>query len=90
MRHSLYLAAAAAAAALPVLAVAPPASAGLAIFIDYSGTIVACLDNTACDTNPAPGVIQLAPTTINGVLVEGELSPPRPPRASPTFSTIRF
>jgi hypothetical protein len=71
MRHSLYLAAAA--ATLPI-AVATPASAGLEIFIDINGVIDAVSDNAAGDTNSAVGTIQLAPTTINGVLIEGELA----------------
>jgi hypothetical protein len=59
MRHSPYLAAAA--ATLPVTAVATPGSASLASFVDFGGVSVTCADNTACDSNSAVGVLQINP-----------------------------
>lgn len=50
-----------------------PASATLQVIVDVSGTIASCVDNAACDMNPAVGTIQTANSTINGVLVNGSI-----------------
>jgi hypothetical protein len=57
-----------------------PANAALQLNANVSaggGPVVNffCLDNTACDTNPAVGTIALAnPTTVDGVTVNGSIS----------------
>jgi len=53
------------------LAVAPPAHAILTFSEDVSGTTFSCVDNAACDTDKTVGQLQLAPTTVNGVLITG-------------------
>jgi hypothetical protein len=53
------------------LAFAPPAHAVLTFSEDVSGITFTCVDNTACDTNPAVGQLQLAPVTVNGVQITG-------------------
>ena len=52
--------------------VSAPANAVLQLAADVSGSTLFCADNTACDTNPAVGIIQIAPFTLNGVRVNGE------------------
>jgi PEP-CTERM motif len=47
--------------------VATPANAVLQFALDINGATFACVDNTACDTNGAVGIVQTAPTTFNGV-----------------------
>ena len=49
-----------------------PGYAALQFALDVSGTTFECVDGGACDTNPAVGVIQLAPFTLNGVFINGE------------------
>jgi PEP-CTERM motif len=61
-------------AALSAIALATPAWAVLEIYTDNGGVINLCVDNAACDTNPTTGVITLAPTTINGVVINGEIA----------------
>lgn len=43
------------------------ANAVLQLSLDINGAVFNCVDNTACDTNPTVGVVQIAPTTFNGV-----------------------
>lgn len=43
------------------------AGAVLQLALDINGATFACVDNTGCDTNPAVGIVQIAPTTFNGV-----------------------
>lgn len=50
-----------------------PAFAALQFYVDVSGVVLTCVDNAACDVNPATGTLQLAPTTTNGVTASGEL-----------------
>ena len=50
-----------------------PANATLQIIADISGTVAACVDQAACDLNPAVGIIQTANQTINGVQVNGSI-----------------
>jgi hypothetical protein len=52
---------------------ATPASATLQFYVDVSGTVLTCVDNAACDVNPAIGTLQLSATTVNGVTASGEL-----------------
>jgi hypothetical protein len=54
-----------------VTGLSPPAGATLQIAINIGGTIVTCVDNAACDTNPSTGVLSLADQTINGVRLTG-------------------
>jgi hypothetical protein len=53
------------------VAFAPPAHAVLTLSESVSGVTFTCVDNTACDTNPLVGQLQLAPTTVNGVEITG-------------------
>ena len=53
--------------------VSAPANATLQIITDISGTIGACVDQAACDLNPAVGIIQIANTSINGVQINGSI-----------------
>jgi hypothetical protein len=66
MRYRL-LAATAATALLAGL----PANATLMISINVGGAVVSCVDNAACDTNPATGTLSIADQTINGVTLTG-------------------
>lgn len=50
---------------------AAPANATLQIALDVSGTDFLCVDNAACDTNPAVGVLQIGAQTVNGVAIAG-------------------
>ena len=47
----------------------PPAKADLIIWANVGGTVFQCIDNQACDTNPALGTLQIANQSINGVAV---------------------
>lgn len=52
-----------------------PAHATLQLAVDISGTPFDCVDNAACDINPATGILELANgTNINGIVVTGEKS----------------
>jgi hypothetical protein len=44
-----------------------PAHAVLQLALDINGAVFTCVDNTACDTNPAVGTLQTGQTTFNGV-----------------------
>lgn len=48
-----------------------PAHATLVLHADVGGTLFTCVDNTACDTNPAIGQLALNPLTINGLQITG-------------------
>jgi hypothetical protein len=50
-----------------------PAHATLQIITDISGTMAGCVDQAACDLNPAVGIIQVANSVINGVLINGSI-----------------
>jgi hypothetical protein len=50
-----------------------PAHATLQIITDISGTMAGCVDQAACDLNPAVGIIQVANTSINGVQINGSI-----------------
>jgi hypothetical protein len=49
------------------------AGATLIVSYDISGTAATCVDNAACDTNPAVGTLQLGNQSINGVQVNGSI-----------------
>jgi hypothetical protein len=55
------------------LAAASPAHALLQVAADVSGVTFFCADNTACDLNPATGVLQVADGSLNGVSVNGSI-----------------
>jgi len=55
------------------LAAIPPAHATLQISALVGATTFFCADNTACDTNPATGTLQLANQTIGGIQVNGSI-----------------
>src|SRR5215469_9223731 len=44
-----------------------PAHAVLQLSVDINGSVFTCVDNTACDTNPAVGILQTGNQTFNGV-----------------------
>jgi len=50
-----------------------PAQATLQVFADVSGSVFACVDNAACDSNLAVGIIQTANGTLNGVQINGSI-----------------
>jgi PEP-CTERM motif len=53
--------------------VSVPANATLQVIADVSGMSSSCVDNAACDSNPAIGIIQIANGTLNGVQINGSL-----------------
>jgi hypothetical protein len=50
-----------------------PAHAALQVIADVNGSVSACVDNAACDLNPAIGIIQVANGTLNGVQINGSI-----------------
>jgi len=58
-------------AAMVVLA--GPAGATLQIAADIGGTTFLCVDQTGCDINLTPGVLQVSDQVINGVEVNGSI-----------------
>jgi hypothetical protein len=52
---------------------ASPAHATLQIALQVGPDAFFCADNTACDTNPATGVIQVANTVVDGIQVDGSI-----------------
>jgi hypothetical protein len=65
-----------------------PAHATLQVAVDVSGTTFFCADNTACDTNPAVGVIQVANGVINGVVVNGSIQTSTGTPANPGVASL--
>jgi hypothetical protein len=63
--------------------VSAPANATLQIIADISGSVVSCVDQAACDLDPAVGIIQTANQTINGVQVNGSIQSSTGTPASP-------
>jgi hypothetical protein len=55
------------------LALSTPAAARLQIAADFGGVIFTCVDNAACDSNPATGVMQLMNLNLGGVEVNGSI-----------------
>ena len=55
------------------LAAIPPAHATLQFNAQIGATNFFCADNTACDTNPGIGTIQIANQTIGGIQVNGSI-----------------
>jgi hypothetical protein len=59
---------------LAVAAGSTPANAALQIAIDVGGgPAFTCVDQAACDLNPAIGVLQIGETTIDGVELNGSI-----------------
>ena len=56
-----------AATAIAAVALAPAANATLQLAININGTVVTCVDQAACDSNPTVGIVQTGSTTIGGV-----------------------
>ena len=50
-----------------------PAQATLQVIADVSGSVSACVDQAACDLNPAIGIIQTANGSLNGVQINGSI-----------------
>ena len=69
MKKILTLAAAAAA-----LITASPAWATLQVALEIVPTTFTCVDNAACDLNPATGILELADQTVGGLTINGSLS----------------
>jgi hypothetical protein len=61
-------------AAVALLAISQQAQATLIISFDIGGTTGTCIDNAACDSNPAVGTLALPNQVINGVNVNGNVS----------------
>jgi len=55
------------------LAAIPPAHATLQISGIFGGVSFFCADNTACDTNPGIGTVQIADQTLGGIQVNGSI-----------------
>jgi hypothetical protein len=51
----------------------PPAHATLQFALQSGGTTFFCADNTACDTNPAVGIIQINNQTLAGLQINGSI-----------------
>jgi len=51
-----------------------PAHALLQLSAQFDGGTFSCVDNTACDTNPATGTLAVGTQTIGGVTVTGQVS----------------
>lgn len=68
--------------------VSAPAHATLQIISDVSGTIASCVDNAACDLNPAVGIINVGNITINGVQVNGSIQTSTGTPANPGLDTL--
>jgi PEP-CTERM motif len=66
----------------------PPAHATLQLAIDVSGTPFFCADNSACDTNPAVGTIEVAPDSLDGVTIDGSISESHGTPANPGIRAI--
>lgn len=60
-------------AAGAVAGLSVPAHATLQVIADVSGSVSSCVDNAACDLNPAVGIIQVANGTLNGVQINGSI-----------------
>lgn len=57
--------------AVALLVASTPAFATLQLSSNINGTVFNCVDNAACDTNPAVGILSIADQTIAGVQVLG-------------------
>ena len=68
--------------------VSAPAYATLQIITDISGTIAACVDQAACDLNPAVGIINVGNVTINGVQINGSIQSSTGTPANPGIDTL--
>ena len=53
--------------------VSAPAHATLQVLADVNGSVSSCVDQAACDLNPAVGIIQVANGTLNGVQINGSI-----------------
>jgi PEP-CTERM motif len=53
--------------------VSAPAHATLQVIADVSGSVSSCVDQAACDLNPAVGSIQTANGVLNGLLINGSI-----------------
>ena len=70
---STYRSLLAASAAAAVVGIANPVHATLQMAFDINSIPFACVDNAACDTNPAVGTIELANQLFAGVQVNGSI-----------------
>ena len=61
------------AAATAIAGWTSPAPATLQLAADFGGTAFSCVDNAACDTNPAVGTLAIADQLIGGVQVNGSI-----------------
>jgi PEP-CTERM motif len=65
-----------------------PAKATLQIVADVNGVTSSCVDNAACDSNPAVGIIQVADGALNGVMVNGSIQTSTGTPANPGLDTL--
>ncbi|HEY1781227.1 MAG TPA: PEP-CTERM sorting domain-containing protein [Roseiarcus sp.] len=63
----------AAGAMVAAVVAASPADAALQLAFDINGLPFACVDNGACDTNPALGILNIANSVFAGVDVNGSI-----------------
>ncbi len=56
-----------------IVGLSSSAHATLQLAFDINGVSFSCVDNAACDTNPAVGTLQLANDTFAGVQVNGSI-----------------
>jgi hypothetical protein len=65
-----------------------PAHAVLQIAADIDGVLFSCVDNAACDTNPAVGILQTANGTFNGVEVNSSIQTSTGTPANPGVNAL--
>lgn len=68
--------------------VSAPAHATLQVLADVNGTVASCVDNAACDSNPAIGIIQVANSLVNGVQVNGSIQTSTGTPANPGVASL--
>ncbi len=68
--------------------VSAPAHATLQVLADVNGSVSSCVDQAACDLNPAVGIIQVANGTLNGVQINGSIQTSTGTPANPGIDTL--
>jgi hypothetical protein len=75
-------------ATVATIALAVPANATLQLAANINGTTIFCADQTACDTNPAVGQLQIADQTVAGVQFLGSAQTQSIASGPGTFNTL--
>jgi hypothetical protein len=65
-----------------------PAQATLKVLADVDGSVSACVDQAACDSNLTVGIIQVANGTLNGVQINGSIQTSTGTPANPGNDTL--